>query len=329
MTKIRSNNWSRGAVALVAAVLSVLGSGPASLHAAEPPAVDPLDAVAERNGLERVRDDAGLQAATTLLQPYTAISGDVVRVDAVMRRIEPGATLWLVDYRSRAQGPRLNQGRRTSIDVPLLAIVLELDRARDWESYRQSADTPVPPGLPEPWHRRLAAMSEYRMGIEGNTVAFFSQLQSSALVHIAETGTSPEFKPGLRNSALRLDVQRALDIVAAMPDGPRLARFMRIDGAKPDLPSPDRAPLDRMNATMAEARAESHEAGREAVRAMSEAGEESRRRAEADRERFRPRMAELTSGTRAGRDGTAAAPAEPAVAPDTDTDAAADSGKPK
>lgn len=289
----------RRVVAWLAGLASVFAGGPLAVHAAQPTTVDALDAVAERHGLQRVVDAPGRQDAAALMAPFVAISGEVVELDAVMRRAEPGATLWLIDYRSRAPGPRVVQGRRTTIDVPLLAIIVALETPRDWPAFRQSAATPAPADLPADWRPRLAAMTEYRMGIEGRVVGFFSQRRSAALVQIAESTTSPEFHPNLRNSALGVDVQRALDLVAALPEAPRLARFMRIEGADPDLPEPDRAPLQRMRATMEQAKADNQRAAEQALQSMAEAGEASRRRAEADRERFRQRMAEITARSKA------------------------------
>lgn len=309
MSRSRSGRGVGGA-SVVMAALSILAMADPSVRAAEPPAVDALDAVAQRHGLERVDDAPGRQAAAALLSPFAAIGGDVVAIDATMRRAEAGATLWLVDYRSRAQGPRLAQGRRNTIDLPRLAIVVELAQPPGWPAFRQSAAAPAPPVLPAAWHPRLAAMGEYRMGIEGRVVAFFSQVQSAALLHLTESTTSPEFHPNLRNSALGVDVQRALDVVGALPRAPKLARFMRIDGVTPDLPVTDRAPLDRMRATAAQAQADTRRAADEAVRSMAEAGAELRRRSEADRERFRQRIAEATAKTRGNAAARAASPAE-------------------
>ena len=311
---------SRGLVVRVVAVLSVLAFGSAPSAGAEAPAVDPLQVVVQRHGLERVDDAAGLQAAAALMSPFVAISGDGVEVDTVLRRSDAGVTLWLIDYRARMRGSRIVQGRRTTIDVPRLAIVVELAAAPGWPGFRQSTPTSAPPGLPAAWHPRLAAMSEYRMGIEGRVVAFFSQVQSATLVHLAESTTSPEFHPNLRNSALGVDVQRALDLVGALPAAPRLARFMRIDGARPDLPETDRAPLERMRATTAQAQADVRRAGDEAVRSSADAGAESRRRAEADRERFRQRIAEAQAKMRSGRN--AAAPGQQPARPSSDEGAA-------
>jgi hypothetical protein len=309
-----------GVMALAAAALSFFAIKHTPQAPADSPAADALDAVAERHGLERVIDEPGRRAAAALLSPFAAISGEVVAIDAVMRRTDGVATLWLVDYRGRALGLRGAQGQRHMTDVPLLAVVIELDHAPDWPAFRQSAATPAPPYLPAPWHARLAAMSQYRMGVEGKVVAFFSQLESAALIYLAESTTSPEFHPGLRNSALAVDVQRALDLVAALPESPPIARFMRIDGARPDLPTTDRAPLERMHADIAERQTETRRVAEEAQRSMREAGEAFRRRAEADNERFRQHIAESSERLRARRE-SAAAP-QPTDAPNpTDTDA--------
>lgn len=325
---------SRRLVVRAVAVLSMLAFGSAPLASAEAPAGDPLEGVVQRHGLERVDDAPGLQAAAALMSPFVAISGEGVEVDTVLRRSGAGATLWLIDYRARTRGPRIVQGRRTTIDLPRLAIVVELAAPPGWPAFRQATATSAPPGLPAAWHPRLAAMSEYRMGIEGRVVAFFSQVQSATMVHLAESTTSPEFHPNLRNSALGVDVQRALDVFGALPRAPQLARFLRIDGAEPDLPETDRAPLDRMRATTAQAQADVRRASEQAVQSSAEAGAESRRRSDADAERFRQRIAEAQAKMRSSRKAvTPAAQSTEAAGSDAGAstgaaDEAADAGKP-
>lgn len=259
--------------------------------------------VAGELALEIVEDDRGLARAAVLLEPFGEIAHAVDGVEVAMRQVRSDLTLWLIEFTSRERTLIGRPGFQPRVTVPRLAIVAVFDQDPGWASHRQTAVDDAPPELPGDWHPRLAAMTDFRMGIEGPVVAFVSRIEGSALVQAVEARTSPEFHAGLLNSALRVDVQRALDIIGAMPGAPHIDRFYRID-VDVKLPAIDRSPLDRAAAQRNEAidamrsRMKEIDIGmekeREALRErMAEQREEMRERMAQQREQMRERSAEM------------------------------------
>ncbi len=78
------------------------------------------------------------------------------------------------------------------------------------------------------------------MAMSQSHVLFASQLETWALMQASNQSVSSEFHAGLLNSALRIDVQRALDIVSLLDaDLPTLSRFYTIDVPDVDIDIPD------------------------------------------------------------------------------------------
>jgi hypothetical protein len=118
---------------------------------------------------------------------------------------------------------------------------------------------------------------------------------------------SAEFHPGLFNSAMRLDVQRALDIVNGLEgEQPRLARFYQIDVPKLDIELPategitrgmeeTRATLQKeLEALRAERQMQSARRREESAARRAEAREALQERLAASREKARQRLKAAT-----------------------------------
>ena len=81
---------------------------------------------------------------------------------------------------------------------------------------------------------RMKSFRGFVMAAKGERVLFLSEPPRSALVAATQRSSGPEFLPGLRNSGLKIDVQRAIDItnlLALPPDqeSPAIADVYKID----------------------------------------------------------------------------------------------------
>lgn len=326
----RTQRWILSACAVVI----VLGGGLLLfdrffVRGDQPSEVQRRAEVIEALSLEEVRDPAALEALADSLQPFTPLIGRLTRVEAVLRQPQPHATLWLVAYQSRQRDAALDRGvSYTGVDAPRLLLLIELAQDPGWQPFMQTATDEVPAELPPSWHARLAAMAPYRMAIDRGRVAFVSQLQGSALVQSIQARTSPEFHPGLLNSALRVEVQQALDIVSALPGAPPLERFYRID-VDVDLPPVDRSALDRAAEQRHSIQAKLDAERAELRTRMAEQQEAFRQRNEENLARFRERMeannARLRARTEALREQVGnGAEANDVTPPDADIEGARD-----
>lgn len=300
------------------------------VRADEPPeAVRRAEAI-ETLSLEEVRDVAALEHLSAAIQPFAPLFGEVRQIDAVLRQQQASATLWLVEFRSRHRDAALDRGLSyTGVDAPRMMLLVELATDPGWQPFIQASADAMPAELPPAWHARLARMAPYRMGIHQGRVAFVSQLEGSALVQSIEARTSPEFHPGLLNSALRVEVQQALDIVSALPGAPGLERFYRID-VDVRLPEIDRSALVRAQAQRQATQIKLDAELSELRQRMAEQRAEFRQRNQENLERFRERskasQARVQAGTAAPKEpATTASPTEESRA---DTDAAADGTQP-
>lgn len=276
----------------VCAVIIVIGLAILAIdrwivRAGEPEPEQQRQALASEQGLLPVEDSATQAALQQRLQAFAELTGEVGEIQHAYRQSQPQAELWLVEFASSQRSLLQTTVRPRHIEVTRLAILIELHDDPGWPRFVPSDEQPAPPQLPADYTQRLLAMDDYQMAIEGRWVAFVSTAAFEPLLQAIQANQSSEFHPGLLNSALRIDVQRALDITAAMPGAPQLARFYHIDVAvQIDTPSVSafseklRADRERIAAEQAAAR-EQFRADMERDRA------EFRRRNEENMARFR------------------------------------------
>ncbi|MCP5181864.1 MAG: hypothetical protein H6993_16370 [Pseudomonadales bacterium] len=309
-------------ILLACGVILVAGLGLLAIdrwivRAGAPDEASQREAVLRELALEPVRDQATLARMPAQLEAFVPLLGQVTRIDDVLRQQQAEATLYLVAFRSRQRDAGLDRAlSRTGVDAPRLLLLIELREPPGWNAFLQTEAATAPAELPDAWHERLARLEDYRMGISGNFVVFVSRLSGSALMATIEANTSPEFHPGLLNSALRVDVQQALDIVGAMPGAPVLERFYRIPGVEVNLPAVNREPLERQREAQ-RARQRELEAERAAMRArMQEQQSAFRQRNEENLTRFRERTRQATGAEgEAGREASGSAATSELPAP--------------
>ena len=253
------------------------------VRADEPTRDEQLGQVIEQNELQQLTDQAELDELRRKLQAFEAVTGQVQTVNTALVRKEAAARLWLIEYQSRERSLIGANAPMARVDVPLFAILIEFESDPGWPAFTQENADDVPELLPADFAQRLRRMDEYRLAMQGRRLVFASQLQTAALMQSIQSNTSPEFHPGLLNSALRVDVQSAIDIVNALPRSPQLARFYRIEGIQVNLPKVDGSALS-----------ERLQADRERIQAEQRAAsEELARKFEQDRAAFRQRNDEL------------------------------------
>lgn len=293
------------------------------VRAGEPEPEQQRQALATEHGLEAVEDAAIKAALQQRLQAFGELTGEVGDIQHAFRQAQPQAELWLVEFASSQRSLLQTSVRARYVEVTRLAILIELHEGVGWPRFVATEEQPAPPQLPADYAQRLAAMDDYQMAVDGRWVAFISTAAFEPLLQVIEANQSSEFHPGLLNSALRIDVQRALDITAALPGAPPLARFYDIDvDVQIDTPSVS-AFSEKMRADRERIAAE-QAAAREQFRAdMERQRAEFRQRNEENLARFRQRneenLARARSGGSEGAD-SADASAEQTVEPPTDKD---------
>lgn len=182
----------------------------------QPSPASKLVEVASTLQMQIVEDPGQLLALTGLLQEHSELAGRAPSVDAAMQRRFEGATLTAIDFSSQAEGVYGAQGTRHDVAVGRLAIVIQLDSATlpDWTSM-SAEPAPAPPFTDEALGK-FATMDEFEMASSDRNLIFISRSEGWALMRAAERSTSAEFQPGLLNSALRIDLQRAINVLNAM-----------------------------------------------------------------------------------------------------------------
>ena len=291
----------------------------------EVPVSEQRTQLASELSLEVIADADQLAQWQARLAGWSVLTGDVSEVEQVLRQRQAHADLWLVEFRSSERSILQTSVRPRHMAVQRLAIVLELQQAPGWPAFEQTDAAQAPPLLPAEYAQRLGRMSEYRMLIDGPWVAFISQPAGEPLLQIVQSDTSADFHPGLLNSALRIDVQRGLDIVAAMPGAPELERFYRLDGIEVQIDTPSVSQLSAtLQAQREQTAAQVRAASEQAVADFQRQSAEIRRRQQENLARFRERNARNLERFRdpsATTDGSDAAAADAAS-----SESAADGG---
>lgn len=263
-----------------------------------PPLSESLAPIAERLGLRLDAEAADRELLRDVLGAVPQIAGDVASIETVMRRGDADHRLWVFEFKARnvvLRSPsQLTPMQPHTAGITRLGIVLELT-GTSLPSWQQTQ--PEPPPSP-PWTvaagERHAAIEDLWFGFTGPYVVALARPERFALGELVARNTSPEFHPGLLNSALAIDVQRVLDVVNRMQTGaPELARVYRID-VDVKLP-PVRAP--EISSRMAEI-AKQQQAEREQWR-QQVAQQQAQRQADRDAELAREEAQRASSAEQA------------------------------
>lgn len=215
-------------------------SGPAAEDAPS------MNDIASRLGLQHV--DAQSQAPTllALLGRFKAIAGAPQSVQTVLWREDAAHRLWVFEFKASevvmVSSNALRPLQRHRAGVTRLGIAVELKNASlpGW-NVRQGTD------WPPPWTAEAIARAEriedLWLATDGPFVVALARPDRFPLHEMVGRNISPEFHPGLLNSALAIDVQRVVDVVNLLDTGaPPLPRVYRIDGVEvklPAVPRPD------------------------------------------------------------------------------------------
>lgn len=297
----RSIKW----ILIVCAIVIGLGLGVLAIdrwviERDVPPKDQQLEALAEGHGLTLHDEDASLDELRALLDPFRSTTGDPGRIGPALSRSDGDRKLWLFEYSSRETAVARAGKPNIDAEVTLFGILLDLGPGPDLPAWSQAdgATPPMPPHSADSI-ARLGRLDGYRMAMRGRRVLFVSTVQGWALKQAIEQRTSAEFHPGLLNSAMKIDVQMALDTVNAMDlDMSPLRRFYQVDIGPIDLPKPDasglRSALDESSRQVKEKLDADMAALRER---MARQREENRARFEARLQQFRDK-----TGTEGGKE---------------------------
>jgi len=220
--------------------LIILGIDKFIVRGDEPTEQQRVEQLSDDLSLDDLSNDEALkQRMTEILSSHQDITGRGIEVSKVLGRNDEAARLWLVEFSSREFALYRSGGLSSNVDITRLAIVMEFGQGAalpTWSQENSEASTPLNAEALE----RLQRMDDYRMAMGSNHVLFASQLETFALLQASNQSVSSEFHAGLLNSALQIDVQRAVDIVNLLDaDLPQVARFYTIDVPKPNITVPD------------------------------------------------------------------------------------------
>ncbi len=254
------------------------------------PLSESLPPVAERLGLSLDVDAADRALLAEVLSAMPEIAGEVVSIETVMRRTDANHRLWVFEFKARevvmVSSGQLTPLRTHSAGITRLGIVLELAGASlpAWQQTQPDAP-PAPPWTAEA-DQRHALIEDLWFGFAGPYVVALARPGRFPLEELVAPNFSPEFHPGLLNSALAIDVQRVLDVVNRMHTGvPQLARVYQID-VDVKLPPVRKPELASRMAEIAREQAAAREQWRQRL-AEQQAQREAERDAEAARNKER------------------------------------------
>ena len=269
----------------------------------EPSTEQQLATLEDDLGLVQRDDPASKSALRGALAAFEPLTGSIEALGPILTRDEDGARLWLFEYTVRELALYRPGKTNLNIEVRHFGILIAYPTAPGWPAWMGDGDPPRPP-FTAPLAVRLAAMDEYRMGLSGRYAFFTSGLETGALAQAIQRSVSAEFHPGLLNSALRVDVQRALDVLNELEGGqPQLARFYKIDVPKLDIELPSTEGITRgmeearttlqkeLEALRVEREAQAARLREESAARMAEARKAMQERLAASRERARLKAA--------------------------------------
>lgn len=207
-----------------------------------PPAED-APAVTDIATRLSLQHDAGQsQTATlrTLLGRFEPIAGAVQSIETVLWREDATHRLWVFEFKASevvmVSSNRFRPLQRHRAGVTRLGVAVELKgRSLPAWSVLQDGDWPAPwtAGAIE----RAQRIEDLWLAMDGPFVVALARPDRFPLHEMVARSISPEFHPGLFNSALPIDVQRLVDVVNLLDTGaPPLARVYRIEGIEVKLP---------------------------------------------------------------------------------------------
>jgi len=288
----------------------------------EPSTQEQLSTLEGELGLAQRNDDASKSALRDALTAFEPLTGSIGELGPILTRDEDGARLWLFEYTVREMALYRPGQPNLNIAVRHFGILIVFETAPGWPTWMGDSAPPRPP-FTAPLVARLAAMDGYRMGLAGLYAFFTSGLETGSLAQAINQSISAEFHPGLFNSAMRLDVQRALDIVNGLEgEQPRLARFYKIDVPKLDIELPSTEGITRgmeetrttlqkeLDALRAERQTQSARLREESAARMNEARASMQENLAASREEARQRLEAITEKAHQRREESAARRAE-------------------
>ncbi|MCP5195621.1 MAG: apolipoprotein A1/A4/E family protein [Gammaproteobacteria bacterium] len=288
----------------------------------EPSTQEQLSTLEEELGLAQRNDDASKSALRNALAAFEPLTGPIGKLGPILNRDEDGARLWLFEYTVRELA--LYHPGKTHLNIAArhFGILIAFETAPGWPTWMGDSVPPRPP-FTALLVARLAAMDDYRMGLAGQYAFFTSGLETGVLAQAMNRSISAEFHPGLFNSAMRLDVQRALDIVNGLEgEQPRLTRFYQIDVPKLDIELPSTEGITRgmeearttlqkeLDALRAERQKQSARLREESAARRAEVREGMRESLATSREEARQRLEAITEKANQRREESAARRAE-------------------
>ncbi|MCB1607567.1 MAG: hypothetical protein KDI71_11380 [Xanthomonadales bacterium] len=209
----------------------------------QPSEGEQLARLSEEHQLDQ-QSPRGEQAARILelLRAHHDITGNPQQINTLLSRSEGASTLRLIEFDTREFALYRGNGQTSRVNVALVAVLIEFDADAGLPDWNQALnpDPPQPPFGAEAL-ARLRAMDDYRMATGSHHALFVSQRQGPALIQAINQSVSADFHPGLLNSAMAIDVQRAVDIANLLEAPlPQVARFYQIEVPELKIDLPDR-----------------------------------------------------------------------------------------
>jgi len=162
-------------------------------------------------------------------------------VETVLWREDAAHRLWVFEFKASelvmVSSNALRPLQRHRAGVTRLGIAVELkDVSLPGWNVLQGID------WPPPWTAEAIARAEriedLWLGMDGPFVVALARPDRFPLHEMVARNISPEFHPGLLNSALAIDVQRVVDVVNLLDtSAPPLPRVYRIEGIEVKLPA--------------------------------------------------------------------------------------------
>jgi hypothetical protein len=273
---------SRSLAARTAFALA-LGAGCGAALAADDDARR-LEALAATHSMTIDRDPATADRLRAHVERFPRVGGRPGTIGPILSRRSAAGTLHVFEYTRSGVAMPGPQGRLVRAAPTMLGIVMEVEGARPLPAWQQDEAKPPAPPHTEASLARLARIEDLRMATAGGVVLFASQRDRFVLKQLTEQSTSAEFHPGLFNSALPIDVQRALDVVAAMDFGQRPFERFSTPAVRTNLP-PTRS--TGIPERLQEIRRE-QDAKLEALRAEQRAQREARQQAQREAGQAQP-----------------------------------------
>lgn len=244
-------------------------------------------------GLTPQTETGTLAAFEKKLGAFQDLTGKIQKIGPVFSKSMGVQQLWLFEYTTREVAIHQVARPDASVDVTLFGIYLDLGPGAPLPAWTQNdTDTPPTPPHTEKSVAQLQRLPQYRMAMQERHVLFVSTLETWSLKQAVDQQTSPEFHPGLFNSAMKVDVQMALDVINQMDTGNApLPRFYTVDIGPLDLPAPDISPLQNKIQEATRQAREKMDADREALRLKMEKDRaENQARMDAARKAFKEKM---------------------------------------